>query len=88
MRTMLLVVDAEGRFVAAAHHVDDVDGETNVGISALPGQTVHKVAVQAALLELPGDELEAAFAHARVEPGTTEVRFPQIETKQQKHRKA
>jgi hypothetical protein len=85
-RTMLLVTDAEGSIVAAAHAADSAERDVNIGISALPGQTIHRVAVPEALLELAGHHLAAAFAHTRVKPGTTELHFPEITIKNREHK--
>jgi hypothetical protein len=85
--TMFLVTDVDGRVVAAAHESEEgEEREASVGISALPGQTIHKVSVPGSFAELPGHELAAALAHARIKPDTNEFHFPEIEVREGEHR--
>ncbi|MGF6660055.1 hypothetical protein QF000_001699 [Paraburkholderia atlantica] len=44
-RTLLVVTNERGNVVATAHEGSSSNADMNIGISALPGQTLHRIQV-------------------------------------------
>lgn len=77
-RTMLVVTDATGRVVAAAHLGPAGNERQGVGIAPLPGQTIHEVEVPEPLTRLSGRDFHQFMSQARIMPGTLKLAFPEI----------
>lgn len=77
-RSMLVVTDATGRVVAAAHAGKAGDERIGVGIAPLPGQTIHEVEVPEPLTRLSGRDFHQFMSQARLVPGTLKLSFPEI----------
>lgn len=85
-KKMLVVTDAAGRILAAAHPPQDKPSKMNIGISALPGQEIHEVEIPEELTRLKsGHEFHMALSHAKFQPGTRTIEFPQVSFKKVKH---
>jgi hypothetical protein len=85
-KRMLLVTDASGRVLAAAHPNEGSPSKMNVGLAPLPGQEIHEVDVPEALLRLKaGHEFQMALSHAKFERATGKLRFPEVSYKKVKH---
>jgi len=77
-RKMLVLTDATGRIVAAAHPGAASSSGMGVGITQLPGQTIHEVDVPEAVTRLTGRDFHQMVSGARFVPGTPTLVFPEI----------
>ena len=78
-KKMLIVTDAEGKIIAAAHLDDAQRSGPNVGVVPLPGQTIHEVDVPEALTKLrSGHEFHLALSRARLNPMTGKIEFKPV----------
>lgn len=77
-RTMLFVLDEHGKIIAAAHRGDGSVPGLTVGISPLPGQTVHEVQVPELLTRLAGRDFHLFAAQARFDTTAARLTFPEI----------
>ena len=85
-KRMLVVTDAAGRIVAAAHPHDGKPSKMNVGISALPGQEIHEVDIPEEVTRLKsGHDFHMAISHAKFQRTTGTIEFPKITVKKLKH---
>lgn len=84
-RKMLIVTDASGRTVAAAHLGAASTKGLGVGIMPLPGQQIHEVELPDAVAELSGRDFHQVISQARMEPGALKLTFPEIRIERAKH---
>jgi hypothetical protein len=85
-KKMLVVTDAAGRILAAAHPPQDKPSKMNVGISALPGQEIHEVEIPEELTRLKsGHEFQMALSHAKFLPASKTFEFPDVTLKKVRH---
>lgn len=83
---MLLVTDAAGHILAAAHKSDGKSSKVNVGFSPLPGQEIFEVEVPEELTRLKaGHDFHMALSHARFHRATGKIDFPEVNYKRIKH---
>jgi len=81
-KKMLLVTDAVGNIVAAAHLGGPQHGTTSVGVVPLPGQTIHEVEVPEALTRLTsGSAFHQALSGASRDPATGRIVFKPVALK-------
>jgi hypothetical protein len=86
MKRMLLVTDAAGRILAAAHPNEGKPSKMNIGISPLPGQEIHEVEIPEGLTRLKaGHDFHMALSHAKFHRATGKLDFPDITFKKIKH---
>jgi hypothetical protein len=86
IKKMLVVTDATGRIVAAAHPHDGKPAKMTVGIAALPGQEIHEVDFPEELTRLKsGHDLHMALSHAKFQRATGKLVFPSITFKKVEH---
>jgi hypothetical protein len=85
-KTMLLVTDAAGRILAAAHPADGKSSRMNVGISPLAGQEIHQVEIPEEVARLKsGHDFHMALCHAKFHRETGKMEFPEVSYKKVKH---
>ncbi len=83
---MLVVTDAAGRILAAAHPNRGKSSKMNVGLSPLPGQELHEVEVPEELTRLKsGHDFHMALNHAQFHRASGKLAFPEVNFKKLKH---
>ena len=84
---MLLVVDAAGRVIAAAHEVDESSQKgMSTGIMPLPGQRILRVDVPEQIANLKsGSDLHLALSQIKAGHEAVGIEFKEIRTKHAKH---
>ena len=86
-KRMFLVVDAEGRVVAAAHKAEGPSKEMSVGLAPLSNQKMYEVALPEELSRLKsGHEFHLALTHAKFDGATGKMTFPKLTFKKLEHR--
>lgn len=82
-RTMLLITDEHGHIVGAAHKGSGSLPGLTVGISPLPGQTIHEVEVPEPVTRLTGRDFFLFASQARFETAPMKVTFPELRVHRQ-----
>ena len=86
-KRMFLVVDADGRIVAAAHKAEGPSKEMNVGLAPLSNQKLYEVAVPEELSRLrSGHDFHLALTHAKFDNASGRLTFPKLTFKKLEHR--
>jgi len=85
-KTMLAVIDARGRIIAAAHKHTDSSTEINTALLPLPGQEIHEVEMPEEVFRLrSGHDFHMALTHAEFDRATHKLVFPKITFKKLKY---
>ena len=82
--SMLIVTDATGNVVAAAHNKPLAKRGTNVRLSPLAGQTIFRIEVPEPIAQLAsGHDFHLALSHllAKPEPAKMEIRDLEVRRK-------
>ena len=84
---MLLILDAEGRVVGAAHDVDKSSQKgLSTGIKALAGQRIVRADVPEEIASLEsGRDLHLAFSRLSALPQSVQLDFNKVERRKVKH---